>query len=95
MYPPIPHSEAPSPTSNPDNRAKESVLYKTGWGQGSSQSRDVSAERPGQPQAEPLPAPAAQSLSVFSQTLVWTGPQSAVDRETLCFLPQCGSDSFG
>lgn len=37
MHPLTPHSLAPSPTSNPDNRAKESVLYKTGWGQGSSQ----------------------------------------------------------
>lgn len=30
----IPHSWAPAPTPNPDNRAKKSMLYKTGQGQG-------------------------------------------------------------
>lgn len=48
MHPLIPHSEAPSPISNPDNRAKESVLYKTGWGQGSSPVRVETSWQRGQ-----------------------------------------------
>lgn len=60
-HPLIPHSWAPAPTPNPDNRAKKSMLYKTGQGQGPVPGEPSAQGGDGQPQAEPLSAPACSS----------------------------------